>query len=69
MPQYALWLNSTTMPPTATVVQIPDPPPGGHSPVGAYRATQPTPNARCVGFLGTTTDGTSPPLLRWTPVL
>jgi hypothetical protein len=69
MPDYALWLDSTTTPPTATVVQIPDPQPGSNTPLGAYRTTQPTPNARCVGYLETTADGTNLPLLRWTAML
>ena len=69
MPDYALWLDSTTTPPTATVAQIPNPLPGSDTPVGAYGSTQPTPNARCVGYLKTTADGTNLPLLRWTAML
>jgi hypothetical protein len=69
MPEYALWLDSTTTPPTATVAQIPDPLPGSNTLVGAYRTTQPTPTAHCVGYLESTCDGTSLSLLRWTPVL
>ena len=69
MPEYALWLDSTTTPPTATVTQIPNPLHGSNSPIGAYGPTQPTPNARCIGYLETTADGTNRPLLRWTAVL
>ena len=69
MPEYALWLDSTTTPPTATVVQIPDPLPGSNSPIGAYRPTRPTPNARCVGYFETVSDGAGLASLRWSPVL
>lgn len=69
MTAYALWLDCTTTPPTATVAPLPDPLPGSQSPVGAHRPTQPTPNARCIGHISSTTDGTRLPLLRWTPML
>jgi hypothetical protein len=68
MPEYALWLDSTMTPPAATVAQIPAPLRGSNSPIGAYHSTQPTPNARCVGYLEMTADGTNLPLLRWTAV-
>ncbi len=45
MSECALWLDSTTTPPTATVAQIPAPLRGSNCSVGAYRSTQPTPNA------------------------
>ena len=69
MAEYALWIDSTTTPPTASVAQIPNPLPGSNAPVGVYLSTQPAANARCVGFLESTADGTNLPLLRWTPVL
>jgi hypothetical protein len=69
MPEYALWLDSTATPPTATVALVPDPLPGSNTPLGAWRATQPTPNARCIGYLESTAGGTNLPWLRWTPVL
>ena len=69
MAECALWLDSTTTPTTATVAQIADPLSGSNAPVGTYRATQPTPNAPCVGYLVSNNDGTNLPSLRRTPVL
>ena len=68
MPEYALWLDSTTTPPTATVAQIPGPLHGSNSSIGAYGSTQPTLNARCIGYLEMTADGTNSPSHRWTAV-
>lgn len=69
MPEYALWVDGTTTPPTATLALIPDPLPGCNTPIGAWRETRPTPHARCVGYLEPGTAETSLPSLRWTPVL
>ena len=60
MSAYAIWLDSSTTPPTATVAQIPNPLHGSNTPVGAYLATQPTPNAKCVGTVVNDRCGRSP---------
>lgn len=68
MTAYALWLDCTTTPPTATVTQVPDPLPGSNSRIGGYSTTQPTPSARCVGYVAMTDGGANLPSARWTPV-
>lgn len=66
MSAYAIWLDSSTTPPTATVVQIPNPLHGSNTPIGAYLATKPTLNARCIGTVATTDAGAQLPSPRWT---
>ena len=68
MSAYAIWLDSTMTPPSATVAQIPDPLRQSNTQIGAYLLTQPTPNARCLGFLAAKNDGTGLPSLRWAPM-
>jgi hypothetical protein len=68
MPAYAIWLDSTTTPPTATVAQIPNPLPGSGSTIGAYRTMAPTANARCIGYVATADAGAKLPSPRWTPL-
>ncbi len=69
MTAYALWLDLTTTPPTATVAALPAPLHKSNKQIGAIAPTQPTPNARCVGTLIPGDGGTGLSSLRWTPVL
>ncbi len=66
MTAYAIWLDTSTTPPTASVVQIPNPLRGGNTPIGACLATKPTANAKCIGTVATTDAGAGLPSPRWT---